>query len=234
MPFSPEEPITRWLSLPSQNDRDMVLLEDFTYIDPQGVPWLAPVHSTINGASIPSALWSTVGSPYTGAYRRASIVHDVACVNAGTDHERLQADRMFYDACLEGGCSKRQANLLYLGVRIGAWWSPPSSLTVTAESMRMEALVSKGPQTDESVKVFKSVRKKLGRKIDEATPEQIDRLVKEEVAQAKRAEAAALVAPKRSPRKRTVKKSTKSSGPKSAKKKPAKKTVQRKAASRSK
>jgi hypothetical protein len=209
MPFSPVEPTTKWLSLPSKNDRDMLLLEDFTYTDPQGVRWLAPRHSTINGASIPSALWTTVGSPYTGAYRRASIVHDVACVNARTDNDRLKADRMFYDACIDGGCSKRQANLLYMGVRIGAWWSPPSSLTATAAGMQVEGLVSKGPQTDESVKVFKAVQKKLGRGLADATPEQIDELVKKEVSRAKLAEAAALAAPNPGKKKLAVKKTPK-------------------------
>lgn len=33
---------------------------------------------------------------------------------------RRNADKMFYHACRVGGCSPRQALLLYLGVRIGA------------------------------------------------------------------------------------------------------------------
>ena len=66
----------------------------------------------VNSASIPAPLWSTVGSPYTGPYRRASIVHDVAC--AAADHAadprtaRPAADHMFYQACLAGGCSPAQ------------------------------------------------------------------------------------------------------------------------------
>ncbi|HSN22698.1 MAG TPA: hypothetical protein VLS45_00790, partial [Methylomicrobium sp.] len=32
-----------------------------------------------------------------------------------------KADRMFYYACLSGGCPIPQARVLYLGVRIGSW-----------------------------------------------------------------------------------------------------------------
>ena len=117
------EPITTWLTEAS-DDRDMELYADFTFTDPAGTMWPAPKGSRINGASIPRPLWSLVGSPYTGDYRRASIVHDVACDLAGKDvTKRRAADRMFFHACREGGCSAEQAMLLYLGVRVGAAWS---------------------------------------------------------------------------------------------------------------
>ena len=75
----------------------------------------------MDGASIPRPLWSLVGAPYVGDYRRASIVHDYAVNKAAGDPDRrLAADRMFYHACREGGCSIWQATILYLGVRIGA------------------------------------------------------------------------------------------------------------------
>ena len=111
-------PKTEWLSEPGA-DRKMKMLEDFWYDDPTGQRWMAPKDSVVDGASIPEALWSTVGSPYTGDYRRASIVHDVACGSPGV--LRRDADAMFYSACLAGGCSLAQAKVLYLGVRIGAW-----------------------------------------------------------------------------------------------------------------
>lgn len=97
----------------------MRLLNDFWYIDPAGKTWMAQEGSVVNGASIPEALWSSVGSPYTGNYRRASIVHDVACADVNVDREK--ADEMFYLACLCGGCSVLQAKILYAGVRLGAW-----------------------------------------------------------------------------------------------------------------
>lgn len=114
-------PKTEWLTHQGDEDRDMKLLEDFTFTDPDGKAWLAPLGSVVNGASIPRALWSTVGSPYTDDYRRASIVHDVACDSQGIS--RKDADVMFFHACRAGGCSPVQARILYAGVRIGAWTS---------------------------------------------------------------------------------------------------------------
>jgi hypothetical protein len=114
-------PRTEWLVDKAGDDRDMQMLEDFYFVDPAGRKWLAPTGATVNGASIPAPLWSTVGSPYTGDYRRASIVHDVACADAGVS--RKEADVMFFDACLAGGCSELRARILYAGVRTGAWAS---------------------------------------------------------------------------------------------------------------
>lgn len=114
-------PKTEWLIDPVNPDRNMKLLEDFTYTDPQGKLWLAPKDAIINGASIPRPLWTAVGSPYTDDYRRASIVHDVACGDKKVS--RKDADVMFYYACQAGGCSPSQARILYIGVRIGAWAS---------------------------------------------------------------------------------------------------------------
>ncbi|TGE14967.1 DUF1353 domain-containing protein [Hymenobacter elongatus] len=121
-----EDPQATWLTGPyDATDRNMELLRDFWFKDPAGTTWRAPQGSVVNGASIPAPLWSTVGSPYTGAYRRASIVHDVACdlsMHAPNPQAaRSAADYMFYQACRAGGCSAAEAELLYVGVRLSAW-----------------------------------------------------------------------------------------------------------------
>jgi len=79
--FSPERPETRWLT-EAGPDRDMQVLKDFWFRDPAGATWTTPANWIIDGATIPQALWTLVGSPYTGDYRRASIVHDKACDDA--------------------------------------------------------------------------------------------------------------------------------------------------------
>lgn len=117
-----DDPKTTWVTEPE--DRDMTLIEDFRFVDPDNETWDAPATKSINGASIPRALWTVIGSPYTGPYRRGSIVHDIACSAAGKDHaKRLAADKMFYHACRAGGCTIFEATILYVGVRFGAWMS---------------------------------------------------------------------------------------------------------------
>ncbi|MBL8394610.1 MAG: DUF1353 domain-containing protein [Candidatus Accumulibacter sp.] len=123
-------PKTEWLVDANGEDSDMRLLEDFSFTDPAGRIWLAPRGAVVNGASIPRPLWSTIGSPYTDDYRRASVVHDVACDTPSV--ARKDADVMFFHACRAGGCSPIQARVLYAGVRIGAWTSaslPASALS---------------------------------------------------------------------------------------------------------
>lgn len=119
-------PLTRW-----SEHRNMILEEPFYYIDSDGRKWNAPKGSCINGATIPRALWSALGSPYIGKYRRASIVHDVA-VNEQCESEipidRKAADRMFYHACRCDNCSVYFATMLYIGVRMGSYMSKWSLL----------------------------------------------------------------------------------------------------------
>ena len=135
------DPITRWLINPDGEDLAMELLSDFRFIAPDGVTWEAPVGSIIDGASIPRALWSVVGSPYVGNYRRATIVHDVACQRAKETRDselRRAGDKMFYWACLASGCDEAQASILYLGVRVGAVWPAvdPSEFTILQRRVR--------------------------------------------------------------------------------------------------
>jgi Protein of unknown function (DUF1353) len=103
-------------------DRDMQLLSDFAFIDSRGIRWDAPAGRIINGASIPEVLWSKiVGTPYVGDYRRATVVHDVACQDKAKPHEEVH--RMFYDAMLCDGVSEERAFLMYTAVRLfGPKW----------------------------------------------------------------------------------------------------------------
>lgn len=195
-------PKTEWLD-ETGTDRRMQLLEDFSYTDPNDKKWTAPKGRKIDGASIPAPLWSVVGSPYTGEYRRASVVHDIAVENATTSKQRKDADKMFYYACLAGGCSERQAQLLYAGVRIGAWtpniglWSP--------EAVRRPEIATEGiaqpPLTETSVQnTFREIAADIDRNgaermsFDELQ-KLVDRHLKAKEAQFGRPIAAELAAP---------------------------------------
>lgn len=110
-------PRTEWLS--DDGGRFMRMIETFWYIDPHGRRWEAAAGCMTDGASIPRTLWSSVGSPFTGSYRCAAILHDSALQNRTI--LRIDADNMFYFACLAGGCTRLESKLLYAGVRIGSW-----------------------------------------------------------------------------------------------------------------
>ncbi len=56
-------PQTLWLTENKIPDRKMQMLADFSFTDPDGVVWLTPKEYVVDGASIPRALWTLVGSP---------------------------------------------------------------------------------------------------------------------------------------------------------------------------
>lgn len=97
------------------------LLQDFTFVDAQERNWTAPAGTKVNGASIPSWLWSVIGSPMRGKYREASVIHDHYC----TDQSRpwRQVHEVFYQAMLANGVSETQAQIMYAAVyRFGPRW----------------------------------------------------------------------------------------------------------------
>lgn len=145
--FFSGNPQTEWLTDAAGKDRDMQLLKEFSYTDPTAKKWIAPEGAIINGASIPEFLWSTVGSPYTDDYRRASIVHDVACSTPGV--ARKDADTMFYHACRAGGCGMAQARVLYAGVRLGAWAAAALPATALPLELKMTRPLLANPEPEE-------------------------------------------------------------------------------------
>lgn len=126
--------ITKWLT-GSDEDRDMELVADFAFVEP-AQRWEAPAGSVVNGASIPSGLWSIVGSPFVGNYRRAAVLHDVYY----GDHQgktRKEVDEMFRSAMLTDGVPDKKAQLMYAGVRVGggsAWDAADAATRATAAS----------------------------------------------------------------------------------------------------
>ncbi len=116
------EVIALWLT----DGRNMQLTQPFAYIDPRGKEWVAPQGSVVNGASIPGALWSTIGGPYEGKYRHASVIHDVACEEMTSKWEDVH--NMFYEACRCGGVSVGEAKKMYYAVYwFGPRWQTPAA-----------------------------------------------------------------------------------------------------------
>ncbi|EGV17774.1 S41 family peptidase [Thiocapsa marina] len=114
------EVVVQWLTH-GGDDRDMKLLEAFAFIDPNGKRWVAPEGSVVNGASIPSALWATVGPPFVGDYRRATVIHDVGCDEKTATHEEVH--RTFYFAMRADGVGWLKATTMYQAVKqFGPKW----------------------------------------------------------------------------------------------------------------
>ncbi len=94
--------------------RDMLLLSDFGFFDDDGLEWIAPKGSLVNGADIPWIAWKTIGSPLVGRYRQATVLHDIYMQNQerGSD----AAHKMFYEAMLVSNVTPARAWLMYQAV----------------------------------------------------------------------------------------------------------------------
>jgi len=111
--------VTEWSTEPS--GREMILIEDFVFVDASEVRWVAPSGSVVDGASIPQVFWSFFGSPFVGRYRRASILHDVYCNIKTAPHREVH--RMFFDAIRADGVNLAVARLMYAAVAVfGPKW----------------------------------------------------------------------------------------------------------------
>jgi len=130
--FFEGEVVTRWLTDPSGDDRNMELVQPFAYVDLNGKRWKAPAGRRINGATIPAWLWSSLGSPYVGNYRRASVVHDVACEDRIEPSEAVHL--MFYHAMRCGGVKLVEAIVMYYGVKT---WGPAWDVDVDVKASRV-------------------------------------------------------------------------------------------------
>lgn len=97
------------------------LVSKFAYLDAANRYWDVPVGAMVDGASIPRALWTIVGSPWTGKYREASVVHDYYCDNHSAPWRVVH--RNFYSGMLANGVDIIQAKIMYAAVyRFGPRW----------------------------------------------------------------------------------------------------------------
>lgn len=129
----------RWLRHTGP-DRKMKLLAEFTFVDTSGQMWLAPRGSVIDGTSIPEFLWSElVGTPFVGDFRRASVVHDVACDEKKQPYKKVH--RMLYDAMICDGVPEARAKMMYTAVMLfGPKWNKKGAKIKTATALSIEQL----------------------------------------------------------------------------------------------
>jgi hypothetical protein len=98
------------------------LLEPFGFKDSRGVVWTVPKGAVISGASIPRTYWSVIGSPLSGQYRAASILHEY--YTEAKSRPRDDVNNMFYEALQKSGVSSVQAKTIFAAVNsFGPRWS---------------------------------------------------------------------------------------------------------------
>jgi len=88
---------------------------EFTRPDGETIPVL--IGLVFDGASIPRWAWWLIGSPFTGAYREAAVIHDTLCFVKDRPH--WETHRVFYEAARAMGCSRFRAWLMYRALLIG-------------------------------------------------------------------------------------------------------------------
>ena len=144
--------------------RLVLLLEPITFTDKNGSKWPVPKGITVDGASIPRALWAIVGGPFAGKYRRASVVHDHYCVTR--DRDWRDVHRMFFEGCLADKVDLGQAKLMYAAVRrFGPRWTMTRNIFGQAEII------------DQTIEFDQDEFDRLLQFVEEnnPTPDQIDR-----------------------------------------------------------
>jgi hypothetical protein len=95
----------------------METVRDFGFLEADGLHWPVPPSTTVDGASIPQALWSLIGGPFEGKYRDASVVHDYYCSVRSADWKSVHL--MFYRAMLVSGVAALRAKVMYAAVYFG-------------------------------------------------------------------------------------------------------------------
>ena len=103
--------------------RKVRVVESFSYdIGKKGGSTIeVPVGFVSDGATIPRFAWFFIGSPMTGKYRGAAILHDYLYYTA--KYPRKRCDEIFLEAMTVLNVNKVKRTIIYWAVRIGAEWS---------------------------------------------------------------------------------------------------------------
>jgi hypothetical protein len=111
---------------PLNDGQNMMVVKPFGFVDSQARTWETGNGSITDGASIPRVFWSLVGSPYTGKYLRAAVIHDYY-VKTKYRSWSLTHD-VFYEAMIASGVDKQLALLMWAAVhRFGPRWAESES-----------------------------------------------------------------------------------------------------------
>lgn len=118
---------------PLSDGRRMRVLEDFGFLEADGLHWQVPPNTVVDGATIPRPLWSLIGGPFEGKYRDASVVHDYYCDVRSADWRAVH--RVFYRAMLVSGVTEIKAKVMYAAV----YFAGPRWGETVVENVRLGA-----------------------------------------------------------------------------------------------
>ena len=111
---------------PLKDGRNMEVAQPFGFVDSQARKWEVPAGAVSDGASIPRAFWSLIGSPFAGKFRVAAVVHDYYCktrLRSWTDTHDT-----FHEIMLASGEDAQRALLMWSAVyRFGPRWTENES-----------------------------------------------------------------------------------------------------------
>jgi hypothetical protein len=94
------------------------LLEDVTVVA-DGYEITVKAGLKFDGASIPRIMWSVVGSPFTGGYTKAALVHDGLYMSESI--KRARADIIFLDLMEQSCVGWFKRSVMYSAVRLAGW-----------------------------------------------------------------------------------------------------------------
>ena len=98
------------------------LSSEFIFTDFAGSNWTVPKDTCVNGASIPRVFWSFIGGPWSGKYRRASVIHDHYVRTKERTWEATH--RVFFDGMITSDVPELKAKIMYFAVRrFGPRWN---------------------------------------------------------------------------------------------------------------
>jgi hypothetical protein len=98
-----------------------------------------------DGASIPWIFWTLVGSPFTGRYVFAALMHDI--IFGGEFFDRPTCNWMMLEEMQKDGCWWITRNTIWLGIKTGSWttWMrhTPESIAECRKYATMELIGGK-------------------------------------------------------------------------------------------
>lgn len=129
---------------------EFILVADFNYIDASGFVWRIPSGTVVAGAALPKSVWSVIGGPWSGKYRKASILLEYLAETRITTSERTY--ELYLEAMLNSGVEKNTALFLYYAARTGGpvWREDAVNMTVEVDNIseqriaEMKSEVSRG------------------------------------------------------------------------------------------